>query len=72
MSDVLISACGMTTAVGLTAPSACAAFRARFDNFAETRFISGDGEWVLGAEVPLEEGWRGVSRLAHAGLPMPD
>ena len=64
MSEVIISACGMTTAIGLTAPAACAAFRARFDNFAETRFISRDGDWVLGAEVPLEEGWRGVPRFA--------
>lgn len=65
MSGLVVRACGMTTAIGLTAPAACAAFRARFDNFTETRFISRDGEWVLGAEAPLEEGWRGLTRLAQ-------
>ncbi len=55
----------MTTAIGLTAPAACAALRARLDNFSETRFISRDGEWIMGAEVPLPEPWRGVARMVH-------
>ncbi len=60
-----ILACGMTTAVGLTAPASCAAIRARLDGFKETRFIARGGEWIVGAEVPLEEPWRGIPRLAH-------
>lgn len=65
MTAAAVSACGMTTAIGLTAPASCAAFRARLDNFQETRFISHTGDWVLGAEVPLAEGWRGAARLAN-------
>jgi len=57
-----VVACGMSTATGLTAPTACAAFRARLDNFTETRFISRAGEWIIGAEVPLAGNWRGVER----------
>jgi 3-oxoacyl-[acyl-carrier-protein] synthase-1 len=64
-AGLAILACGMTTAVGLTAPATCAAFRARLDNFRETRFIARGGEWLIGAEVPLEEPWRGLPRLAH-------
>lgn len=65
MSGVMVRACGMRTAIGLSAPATCAALRARLDNFAETRFISRDGDWILGAEVPLETPWRGVARLTH-------
>lgn len=60
-----ILACGMTTAVGLTAPASCAAIRARLDGFRETRFMARGGEWIIGAEVPLEEPWRGLPRLAR-------
>ena len=60
-----ILACGMTTAVGLTAPASCAAIRARLDGFRETRFMARGGEWIVGAEVPLEEPWRGIPRLAR-------
>ncbi len=59
---ISVEACGMTTAIGLTGPASCAALRARLDNFQETRFISRDGVWILGAEVPLEEPWRGLAR----------
>ena len=70
-----ILACGMTTAVGLTAPASCAAIRARLDGFRETRFMARGGDWIIGAEVPLEEPWRGLPRLArlrrrsHARMP---
>jgi 3-oxoacyl-[acyl-carrier-protein] synthase I len=64
-APVSIIGCGMTTAIGLSAPAACAALRARLDNFRETRFISRNGAWVLGAEVPLEQPWRGLARLLH-------
>lgn len=54
----------MRTSVGLDAPSSCAAIRAAIDNFQETRFVGPSGEWIVGAEVPLEQPWRGIARLA--------
>jgi hypothetical protein len=36
---VAVQACGMTTTIGLDAPAASAALRARLANFQETRFI---------------------------------
>lgn len=60
---------GMITAVGFSAPATCAAIRAGIDGFGETRFKF-DGQWLLGAEVPLADGTRGRARLlrlaAHA------
>jgi len=56
---------GMVTAVGLTAPSACAAIRCALNNFRETRFMDSAGEWIIGSEVPLEEPWRGPPKLAR-------
>jgi 3-oxoacyl-[acyl-carrier-protein] synthase-1 len=56
---------GMVTAVGLDAPSSCAAMRARLDGFQETRFTGlGDG-WLVGAPVPLPRNWIGEKRMAH-------
>lgn len=54
---------GMVTGVGLTAPAACAAIRCAIDNFQETRFMDAGGEWLLGCEVPLEQPWRGRTKL---------
>ncbi|MER9218289.1 3-oxoacyl-ACP synthase [Mesorhizobium sp. M0644] len=56
---------GMATAVGLDAPSACAAMRARLDGFQETRFASTPEGWLTGAPVPLPRNWIGEKRLAH-------
>ncbi|MCT7374148.1 beta-ketoacyl synthase N-terminal-like domain-containing protein [Chelativorans salis] len=56
---------GMVTAVGLDAPSACAAMRARLDGFQETRFVGSGGEWLNGAPVPLPRNWIGEKRMAH-------
>jgi 3-oxoacyl-[acyl-carrier-protein] synthase-1 len=56
---------GMVTAVGLDAPSACAALRAGLDGFQETRFLGTGGEWLTGAPVPLPRQWIGEKRLAH-------
>ena len=55
---------GMVTAVGLDAPSSCAAMRARLDGFRETDF-DGAGQWLTGAPVPLPKNWIGEKRLAH-------
>lgn len=56
---------GMVTAVGLDAPSACAAMRARLDGFQETRFLASGGDWLIGAPVPLPRNWIGEKRMAH-------
>lgn len=56
---------GMATAVGLNAPSACAAMRARLDGFQETRFVGPGGDWLIGAPVPLPRNWIGEKRMAH-------
>ncbi|MNS92348.1 3-oxoacyl-(acyl carrier protein) synthase [compost metagenome] len=63
MSAVCIVGSGMVTAVGLDAPSSCAAIRCALDNFQETRFIDQGGEWLIAASVPLEEPWRGRTKL---------
>jgi 3-oxoacyl-[acyl-carrier-protein] synthase I len=62
---VAILGCGMMTGVGLTAEASCAAIRCAIDNFQETRFIASGGEWIIGSEVPLEEPWRGIPKLAR-------
>ncbi|MEM7259946.1 MAG: hypothetical protein AAF404_21445, partial [Pseudomonadota bacterium] len=58
-----IAATGMVTSVGLDSKSSCAAIRCAIDNFQETRFMDEGGEWQIGAEVPLEEHWRGRAKL---------
>ncbi|TRC87752.1 3-oxoacyl-ACP synthase [Mesorhizobium sp. WSM4310] len=60
-----IAAVGMVTAVGLDAPSSCAAMRARLDGFQETRFTAGNGDLLTGAPVLLPRNWIGEKRLAH-------
>ncbi|MBZ9887519.1 MULTISPECIES: 3-oxoacyl-ACP synthase [unclassified Mesorhizobium] len=56
---------GMVTAVGLDAPSACAAMRARLDGFQETGFIGRGGAPQIGAPVLLPRNWIGEKRMAH-------
>jgi 3-oxoacyl-[acyl-carrier-protein] synthase-1 len=55
---------GLVTSVGLSAPAACAAMRARLSNPSETRFIDSHGEWILAHQVTLEQPWRGLTKLA--------
>ena len=69
MQPVSILASGMVTAVGLNAPSTCAAIRCAIDNFSETRFMDNGGEWIIGAQVPLEQPWRGLPKLVHMAAP---
>lgn len=63
MSAICILGSGMVSAVGLDAPSSCAAIRCALDNFQETRFIDRGGEWQIAATVPLEQPWRGRTKL---------
>ncbi|MCG7986066.1 MAG: hypothetical protein JAY64_02575 [Candidatus Thiodiazotropha weberae] len=58
-----ITATGLVTGVGMSAPATCAAIRCAIDNFQETGFMDRDGEWILGCEVPMEKPWRGKTKL---------
>ncbi|MEW8507109.1 MAG: hypothetical protein AB2598_10405 [Candidatus Thiodiazotropha sp.] len=58
-----ITATGLVTGVGLSAPATCAAIRCAIDNFQETRFMDSGGEWIMGCEVPMEKPWRGKVKL---------
>ena len=69
MNPIAIIAAGMVTAVGLDAPSSCAAIRCAIDNFSETRFMDKGGEWIVGSQVPLEQPWRGLPKLIHMVVP---
>jgi 3-oxoacyl-[acyl-carrier-protein] synthase I len=64
-TSLAIQRTGLVTSVGLTAPAACAAIRAKITNPSETRFIDSNGEWIMAHEVPLEQPWRGLSKLAR-------
>ncbi|BCG93570.1 3-oxoacyl-ACP synthase [Mesorhizobium sp. 131-2-1] len=64
-ASIDIQSVGMVTAVGLNAPSSCAAMRARLDGFQETRFIGPNGDWLIGAPIPLPRNWIGERRVAH-------
>jgi 3-oxoacyl-[acyl-carrier-protein] synthase-1 len=57
--------CGLVTAVGLSAPAACAAVLAGVANPTRTRFADSSGEWIMGHEVPLEQAWRGRTKLVR-------
>ena len=61
---IAIQRTGLVTSVGLTAPQSCAAFRAKLTNPSETRFIDSGGEWIMAHQVPLEQPWRGLTKLA--------
>lgn len=69
MTPLSVIATGMMTCVGLNAPAACAAIRAGLTNFADTRFMGSDGEWIVGGEVPLDSPWRGRAKLVHLVAP---
>lgn len=63
-APVAIESTGLVTSVGLSAAASCAAFRAKVSNPTETRFMGSDGEWIMAHQVPLEEPWRGLTKLA--------
>lgn len=65
MIDLAVQSCGVVCHVGLSAPAACAAIRCGLNNFSETRFMDGSGEWITAAQVPLETPYRGRAKLAH-------
>jgi 3-oxoacyl-[acyl-carrier-protein] synthase-1 len=61
---IAIKGTGLVTSVGLSAPAACAAIRAKISNPTETRFMGSDGEWIMAHQVSLEQPWRGRTKLA--------
>lgn len=63
MRPLGITAGGLVTNLGLSRPATLAACRADIDNFTETRFMDSHGEWLIGAEVPLERPLRGRAKL---------
>lgn len=48
---VAIVSAGVVCSVGLSAPAACAAFRACLDNFKETLFVDHVGQQIIGAAI---------------------
>lgn len=69
MKPLTLLASGMVTAVGLNSPASCAAIRCGLNNPVETRFMDSGGEWIIGSYVPLEEPWRGRTKLVRLIVP---
>jgi 3-oxoacyl-[acyl-carrier-protein] synthase-1 len=69
MHAISVLASGMVTAVGLNAPSSCAAIRCAIANFSETRFMDSGGEWIIGSQVELDLPWRGLPKLVRMAAP---
>jgi len=69
MQPISVMASGMVTGVGLTSATACAAIRCGITNFTETRFRDQGGEWLIGSAVPLEEPFRGRTKLIRLLIP---
>jgi 3-oxoacyl-[acyl-carrier-protein] synthase-1 len=67
MIPVAIVGSGLVTAVGLSAPAACAAIRVGISGLIETRFMFA-GEWLLGCHVALNERWRGRDKLIRMAV----
>lgn len=60
---VAILQAGLVSSVGLSAQATCAALRAGVTNPQETRFMGGDGEWIMGHPVTLAQPWRARTKL---------
>jgi 3-oxoacyl-[acyl-carrier-protein] synthase-1 len=56
---------GLVTCVGLSAPAACAAIRAKISNPAQSRSRDSAGEWIMTCPVPVEEPRETPARLAR-------
>ena len=54
---------GMVTGVGLDTAASCAAIRAAIDNFQQSRFRDGHGEWLMACQAPLPGRWGGEEKL---------
>lgn len=56
---------GIVSAVGLSAPAACAAIRAKLTNPSQTHFRNTAGDWIMSHAVPMPQPWRGIEKLAQ-------
>jgi 3-oxoacyl-[acyl-carrier-protein] synthase I len=62
---IAIQGVGLVSSVGLSAPTSCAAIRAKVANPSVTGFVGSSGERIIGHQVVLERPWRGVAKLAR-------
>jgi 3-oxoacyl-[acyl-carrier-protein] synthase I len=59
---------GLVTSVGLCAPATCTAVRAGLSNPTETHFIDSGGDPIMAHQVPLEQAFRGIPKLARMAV----
>lgn len=63
--ELAVHGTGLVTAVGLTAPAACAAIRAKLTNPTQTRFLDRGAQWITGYSVPFVAPERGQGKLVR-------
>ena len=63
MPSIAIKSTGLVSSVGLSAPSSCAAIRAKISNPSQTRFLAPDGGWIMAHQVAFDQPWRGTRKL---------
>jgi 3-oxoacyl-[acyl-carrier-protein] synthase-1 len=64
-SPLAVVGAGLVSGVGLTVAECCAAIRCGINGFRETRFIAGNGERIVGSEVPPAEPWDGTTKFVN-------
>ena len=65
---VAVHSAGLITSVGLTAPSSCAAIRAKISNPTETRCVDSVDEWMMAHQVLFDRPWRGLTKLTKMAV----
>jgi 3-oxoacyl-[acyl-carrier-protein] synthase I len=65
---VAILKTGLVTSVGLSAPAACAALRAKLTNPSETPYLDSNGDWIIAHQVTLDLPLQGLSKLAKMSV----
>jgi len=63
-TSIAIQATGLMTAVGSSAPTSCAAFRAKLTNPSPTQFMDSAGDWIVAHCIESARPRRGLARLA--------
>ena len=67
-TPVAVHRAGLITSVGLTAPSSCAAIRAKISNPTETRCVDSADEWIMAHQVLFDRPWRGLTKLTKMAV----
>lgn len=67
-TPVAVHSAGLITSVGLTAPSSCAAIRAKISNPTETRCVDSADEWIMAHQVLFDRPWRGLTKLTKMAV----